>query len=276
MLNSEKETELSEQNTYKKSRRNKKNPTFELLWRVIASCLLIDFLIFCFFRFVMDVTVIDGIHILQNKVAVFFNPVNAAPPPVKRVLPQPVPVPSLPQASRATHDLDDKFPEIDVTGKIFTWIDEKGTYHSSNTTLPQDNDTVRIQTEINTYKKFTHVRIFNNKIVIPMTIYHKDQRSDFQILIDTGCTHTILPFGNMNGLDVIYGNRVLTTVANGEKLEGRRVTVDRIQIGSQVENNFTVTVGKVVTSGGQGLLGIDFLKNHPFRVDFRNQLIVWE
>lgn len=272
----------------------KQNPAFELLWRIIACCLFIDLFIYCFFHLVMGVSVPEGIQILQNKTALMFSTPEKKEriSALKRSDPEEIQKEYVSQIedkivstkvinqqyppTPASNVLDKTLPTIDVTGNVFTWTDKNGTYHSSNTTFPQDNDTVRIQTEINTYKRFTHVKIANNKVIVPMTIFNKNQRSDFQILLDTGCTHTILPFENLNGLNVVYGSKFNTIVANGETLEGRRVTVDRIQIGSQSENNFTFTVGKVVTSGGQGLLGIDFLKNHPFRVDFRNQLIVWE
>jgi len=43
-----------------------------------------------------------------------------------------------------------KTQEISLSGKVFSWIDKNGLEHYSNTDYPQDNPTLKVQTEIKT------------------------------------------------------------------------------------------------------------------------------
>ena len=48
-----------------------------------------------------------------------------------------------------------------------------------------------------------------------------------------------------------------------------------IQVGSRKERNFTVTGAKIVGANNSGLLGLDFLKSHTFKIDLESQFLFW-
>ena len=48
-----------------------------------------------------------------------------------------------------------------------------------------------------------------------------------------------------------------------------------MQAGSRRERNVTLSGAKVAGSKNSGLLGMDFLKNNSFKIDFDGGFIVW-
>jgi len=48
-----------------------------------------------------------------------------------------------------------------------------------------------------------------------------------------------------------------------------------MQVGSRRERNVTLSGAKVAGSKNSGLLGMDFLKNNSFKIDFDGGFIVW-
>jgi hypothetical protein len=164
---------------------------------------------------------------------------------------------------------------ISLDGMVFSWIDKDGKRNFSNTNYPPDNPTLQVQTEINTYRKVTKIHIKGNQIYVPVTLKNNGRSTALWMLLDTGCSHTNVPFSHLNKINAKYGNTVYSKIADGSTTAGRRAYVDMIQVGSQKERNFTVTGSKVAGSQNSGLLGLDFLKRRSFKIDFNRQMLVW-
>jgi len=167
------------------------------------------------------------------------------------------------------------FSRISLTGKVFSWKDKKGTLHFSNTNFPFDNKTLQVQTEINTYHKVTKVHILGNSVFVPVTLSNNGRSTTLQMLLDTGCSHTVVPYIHLNYLNAKYGSKIVSTLADGSKTVGREAYIDLMQVGSRRERNVTLSGAKVAGSRNSGLLGMDFLKNNSFKIDFDSGFIVW-
>jgi len=166
-------------------------------------------------------------------------------------------------------------PPISLSGKVFSWEDQDGKRFFSNTNFPLDNETLQVQTEISNYHKVTKISIINNQIYIPVTLWNNGRSTTLNMVLDTGCSHTTVPYKYLNNISAKYGQEVTSRLADGKTTAGRNAYLDMIQVGSKKERNFTVTGAKNAGANNSGLLGLDFLKNHTFKIDFENQFLVW-
>jgi len=65
------------------------------------------------------------------------------------------------------------------------------------------------------------------------------------------------------------------TIDGGEiVLEKRKV--DLFKVGPHVERNFLIVTQEGRKGVNRGILGQDFLNQHPFTIDYQNQSIVWQ
>jgi hypothetical protein len=164
---------------------------------------------------------------------------------------------------------------ISLSGKVFSWEDQDGKRYFSNTNFPLDNETLQVQTEISNYHKVTKISVINNQIYIPVTLWNNGRSATLNMVLDTGCSHTTVPYKYLNHISAEYGQKVTSRLADGKTTVGRKAFLDMIQVGSRKEKNFTVTGAKNAGAVNSGLLGLDFLKKHTFKIDFENQFLVW-
>jgi hypothetical protein len=81
------------------------------------------------------------------------------------------------------------------------------------------------------------------------------------MVLDTGCSHTTVPYKFLNHISAEYGQKVTSRLADGKTTVGRKAL-------SRKGRNFTVTGTKNAGASNSGLFGLDFLKNHTVKIDF--------
>jgi hypothetical protein len=205
------------------------------------------------------------------------QPVNKERQSVERQI-QPDPGrPNIPtEVSNIPQDIIAKpIHRISISGKVFSWRDREGKLFFSNTDFPLDNDTLQVQTEINTYHKVTRINIVGNKVFVPVTLGNNGREVKLNMLLDTGCSQTTIPFKYLDKISPTYIRTAASTLADGSKTFGKEAVVDFMRVGSKREDQVTVTGQKIAGSSNTGLLGFDFLKKNPFKIDFENNYIVW-
>jgi len=168
-----------------------------------------------------------------------------------------------------------KIPSISLNGKVFSWEDDEGKKYFSNTNYPLNNPTLRVKTEINTYSNITKIRITGGQIYIPVTLVNNGYKKTLNMVLDTGCSVTTVSLKHLNAIRANLGAPTRSTLADGSIIHGQISRIDKIQVGSKRERDFHVNATRVAGAKNTGLLGLNFLKNHEFKIDFDRELLVW-
>lgn len=152
--------------------------------------------------------------------------------------------------------------------EIHSWSDAKGTMHYANTKLEQEG----------TSRETPVIITKNNSILIPVIIGHRGKTIQTTMILDTGCGLTLLHHPIAQQLQPDFVRQGTTTVADGRKINARHVRLDFVQVGPFMEQNFVASTSYVQNAEQlefQGLLGMEFLKKHPFQIDTRRSVIRW-
>ena len=148
--------------------------------------------------------------------------------------------------------------------------------HHTNVAPPRLPEKIVTRTEIRSSYNSTPIRLLNGRPLIPVTIRHNGRSIDFEIIVDTGSSTTIIPNEIANYIKPDFIRKTHSNVADGRRVEGMLMMVDSIIVGPKSVNNIQVVTGRVAGSKNKGLLGMNFIKHHPFYMDIDRKQIHWK
>lgn len=124
----------------------------------------------------------------------------------------------------------------------------------------------------------TPVKVGHNRVVVPVTVVYGGRKAKTEMVLDTGATNTVFHKSALAGLNYAAQPGGRARVAGGGSINTELVSFDRIEIGPYSPTHVRAMViehqGPAV--GSDGLLGMDFLMNVRYRIDYERQLILWE
>jgi tetratricopeptide (TPR) repeat protein len=125
----------------------------------------------------------------------------------------------------------------------------------------------------------TPVTIEGNQVLVPVTFGYGSRSAQAVLLLDTGASSTSLhsDVASRLGIPLEQAPKTVGQVYGGALIEARETTLAYLTVGPHTRRDVPV---KFVTHNGppvrfDGLLGMDFLRNYRYHVDFTNQRIVW-
>ena len=192
----------------------------------------------------------------------------------------------------ATFMLSTTIVEADT---IYSWTDEKGVRHMSNIPPVQSDIEVEVMDikppqvvgapiiqyaqpdEKSPLLDETKISIINNHVIVPVSLSYKRKKVRVKLLLDTGATNITLHRNIAKKLKVKRPQKGSIRVAGGELIDAEGVILDSVTVGPHTKKK--LLAGIIEHNGPKvpydGLLGMNFLKNLQYSIDFENQVLRW-
>ena len=184
-------------------------------------------------------------------------------------------IPDQPQVEPAV------MPAERVTDNFYTFKDEQGVIHMVNDlekVPPKYRNRMKVTTDSKRHGNVTPVIINRNQVLVPVTLSYRGHSAEARLLLDTGANTTTVSerLASRLGVEASDVQAGKATVADGRSLRSYMFMVDSLTVGPHTL--FNVQTSVLPGSGGdehEGLLGMDFLKNFRYHINFDRSVIEW-
>lgn len=123
----------------------------------------------------------------------------------------------------------------------------------------------------------TQVMINGNSVMVPVRVQLGGRTVALNLILDTGASATVLHRQSLDRLRIDARLAGYARVASGEVIETYAARLDRMEIGPYSLNGIRAGIidfqGR---SAHDGLLGMDFLRQVDYRIDFDNEQVIWD
>ena len=127
-------------------------------------------------------------------------------------------------------------------------------------------------------KTETRVILEGNRILVPVTFNNDGIEVEVTLLLDTGASQIVLNRQVADQLNIVAIQKGLAQVAGGSHIQTMLGKVSYIKVGPYKMEDAGVLIipheGAPVSYSG--LLGMNFLKNVEYSIDYKNQVIRWK
>lgn len=123
----------------------------------------------------------------------------------------------------------------------------------------------------------TQVNIRGNSVLVPVRVQLGGRTVPLNLVLDTGATQTVIHRQSLDRLRIDARRAGYAQIASGDIIETYSARLDRIEIGPYTLNG--PRAGIIDFQGNathDGLLGMDFLRQIDYRIDFENDQVIWD
>lgn len=127
-------------------------------------------------------------------------------------------------------------------------------------------------------KMETKVIIQGNRVLVPVILGYQGNETEALLLLDTGASTIVLHREIADQLNIRQSQKAEFMVAGGKTITANVTKLSYVRVGPFEKENISAGIiehqGPSVTH--QGLLGMNFLHELKYEIDFRKQIIVWK
>lgn len=127
--------------------------------------------------------------------------------------------------------------------------------------------------------RITKATINGNQVLVPVTIAYGRNRVQILAVLDTGASMSVISteIASRLKVDLERSEKALFQVVGGSLVEARHIKLSSIKVGPHKKRDMEIAVieQKAPVIKIDGLLGMDFLRDLKYHVDFKNQTINW-
>ncbi len=165
-------------------------------------------------------------------------------------------------------------------GGIYQYEDGQGTVHfvDDPSKIPRkyrNRQTVRDNDTGTEESRVTSIIIRNNRVLVPVTLCYRGKEEQARFILDTGASSsTISPeLARRLNVDLSNAQRGVARGVGGGVYAVQGTRLDYLTVGP----NRIYDLGVVIIESTQadGLLGMDFLRERRYHIDFHNHTITW-
>ena len=158
----------------------------------------------------------------------------------------------------------------------FSIYSESGS-HNTGDFIPASDGDITFISQPETQEIETKVLVVGNAVLVPVKLGYRGKKLSTWLVFDTGATTTTLHKNVGDELDIIPITSGKLTIADGTVIDSQKATLDYIIVGPYRKDNFNVVIidNKNDSNMVKGLLGMNFLRDMNYKIDFTRKLIKW-
>ena len=124
----------------------------------------------------------------------------------------------------------------------------------------------------------TRVIVEGNRILVPVTMVNNGTELGVNLVLDTGASQIVLHRNVAAQLNIIALKKGQAQVAGGQSIYVEKGQVDSFSVGpfNMEKAGVLIMAYEGPPVSYSGLLGMNFLRNVQYTIDYKNQLIHWQ
>lgn len=122
----------------------------------------------------------------------------------------------------------------------------------------------------------TKVTIKGNSVLVPVKVTFGSKEKTALLVLDTGAELVVLYKDFADQLNIRPLKKAKATVASGRTIPAGIAKLSSLEVGPHKKTDLAAAIiNPVGTMHYDGLLGMNFLRDLEYRIDFDNRVIVW-